>query len=66
MAEVIVDLGRARLEETDAAGVGPGAVVPLDRAPGDPVVVRVDGRPAAEGVLIEEDGALAVRITRVI
>jgi flagellar motor switch/type III secretory pathway protein FliN len=59
-ADVTAEIGGLR-------GVSLGALlgeVPLDLRRSDPILLRVDDVPWAEGELTAIDGALAVRITR--
>jgi flagellar motor switch protein FliN len=63
---VWAELGRARLPVGRAVGLGPGAVLELDRGVDDPVDLYVNGRRLALGrLLLTEDGEWAVRVESV-
>lgn len=64
--QVSVELGRARLPLRDLLSVQPGSVLELDRTPGDPVDVLVNGRLVARGEVVVVDGDFGVRITELV
>lgn len=58
-----VELGRARMPVGDAVRLWRGAVVELDEAADEPLLVEVNGHPFARGrLLLTEEGEWAVRI----
>ncbi len=64
--EVRVRLGEAEMTIEEIAGLGEGAAVALDRAPGDPVDVLVNDRLFARGEVVVVDDRFTVRITEVL
>ena len=63
---VAVELGRAQLYVRDILGLGPGAVVELDKHSGEPVEVVVNGKLLARGEVVLIDENFGVRITEII
>jgi flagellar motor switch protein FliN/FliY len=63
---VSAELGRARLPIGQVVNLPPGAIVPLDRSPHDPIDVLVNGRPFAEARLVLVDGEYAVQIVNIV
>jgi len=63
---VAVELGRAQLYVRDILGLGPGAVVELDKHSGEPVEVVVNGKLLARGEVILIDENFGVRITEIV
>ena len=65
--EVQFVLGHARVHVGTLMDMAAAHVLVMDRAPGDPVDVVVNGTRVAEGELVGEegDGELGVRITRI-
>jgi type III secretion system YscQ/HrcQ family protein len=63
--EVVAELGRVVLRGDEVAGLGPGAVLAFGRVGASPVALRVGGEIWAEGELVDVDGELGVRVTRV-
>ena len=63
---VAVELGRAQLHVRDILGLGPGAVVELDKHSGEPVEVVVNGKLLARGEVILIDENFGVRITEIV
>jgi flagellar motor switch protein FliN/FliY len=63
---VTVELGRARLTIEDILRLGPGSVVELDKAAGEPVGVLVNDRPIARGEVVVIEDRFGVRITEVL
>ena len=59
---ITVELGQVRLPIKNILELGVGSVVPLDRAAGDPVDVRVNGRIVARGEVVVVDENFGVRI----
>ena len=62
---LVVELGRASLPLARLADLRPGDLVELNRHARDPVDLTSDGRPVARGELVEVDGTLGVRVTKV-
>ncbi len=63
---VRAELGRTRMKLKDAVELEAGAVVDLDRKPGDPVDLLVEGVVIARGVVLVVDDCFCVRITEVL
>lgn len=63
---VAVELGRAQLHVRDILGLGPGAVVELDKHSGEPVEVVVNGKLLARGEVVLIDENFGVRITEIV
>lgn len=61
---VWAEIGRARMPLYRLLGIPVGSVVDLDRQPGDPVDLYVNGRRFAIGRLEIADGEWAVRVER--
>lgn len=64
-AEVVVELGVARLTMAELLALEPGAVITIDRLVDDPVPVSVAGIVKAHGKPIVDRGAIAVEIVDV-
>ena len=64
--EVAVEIGRARLPVRDLLRLSRGSVVELDRSPGDPVDVLVNGTLFARGEIVVVGDDLGVRIGEII
>lgn len=63
--EVRFVLGTAQVDVGRLMDLSKAEVLRMNRGPDDPVDVVVNGTRIAEGELVEEDGRLGVRITRV-
>jgi flagellar motor switch/type III secretory pathway protein FliN len=63
-SEIVAELARVRLRGDELVGLQPGRPIVVEGLREGPVVVRVGGRPWAEGELTDVDGELAVRIVR--
>jgi flagellar motor switch protein FliN/FliY len=61
-----VEIGRCRVAIQELLDLGPGSVLPLDRAVGDPLDVLVNGRLVARGEAVVVDEKLGVRITEIV
>lgn len=61
--DVTVELGRTRMTLGEALQIEPGAVVPLDRAAGAPLALKVNGKLVARGEVLVIDDVYALRIT---
>jgi len=64
--EVSCELGRVTLSGRELSELRPGAVVPVGRPLAGPVDLTVGGRVIASGELVDVEGELGVRITKVI
>ncbi len=64
--EVRVRLGEAEMPIEDVVSLREGSVVALDRAPGDPVDLLVNGRLFARGEIVVVDDRFTVRITEIL
>ena len=64
--EVKVRLGEAEMPIEEVAALGEGSVVALDRAPGDPVDIIVNGRLFARGEIVVVDDRFTVRVTEIL
>lgn len=63
---VAVELGRASLKVKDVLGLGPGAVVELDKHAGEPVEVVINNKVVARGEVVVIDENFGVRITEIV
>lgn len=63
---VAVELGRANMHVREILGLGPGAVVELDKHSGEPVEVVVNGKLLARGEVVLIDENFGVRITEIV
>lgn len=61
-----IELGRTRLCRHELPGLRTGAVVPLDKAAGDPVDVYADERLVARGEVVVVGNNLGVRVTEIV
>ncbi|MEZ5403585.1 MAG: type III secretion system cytoplasmic ring protein SctQ [Bryobacteraceae bacterium] len=59
---VSIIAGECEFSYAELKTLGRGAVIELDRAPEDPVVIALNGRPAGKGELVRIDGKLGVRV----
>lgn len=59
-AEISIELGRVPLNAKEAAELRPGQTLKLDRAPGDPVDLRIGPKLIGRGELVQIDGQLGV------
>ena len=62
---VVIEFGRTNMMLQDVLNLGPGSVVELDRAVGEPVDVYVSDRKLAEGEVVVVDDQFGIRITRI-
>jgi len=60
------ELGHAALRLKDIEGLGPGAVVTLNRLAGEPVELRCMGQVIARGEVVIQDEAFAIRVTQIV
>jgi flagellar motor switch/type III secretory pathway protein FliN len=61
--DVVAELGRITLRGDEVLGLSPGAVLPLG-VRGRQVTLRVGGEAWAEAEIVEVDGELGVRVTK--
>lgn len=64
--EVTVEIGRTRLLLRELLQLGPGAVVELGKAAGEPLDVLVNGKAIARGEAVMVNDRFGVRLTDVI
>jgi flagellar motor switch protein FliN/FliY len=64
--ELSVVIGRSRLPIRELLTLDPGAVIELDRRPGDPVEVLVNGTLVARGEVVVVEGEFGVRIIELV
>jgi flagellar motor switch protein FliN/FliY len=64
--ELSVVVGRSRLPIRDLLALDPGSVIELDRRPGDPVEVLVNGTLVARGEVVIVEGEFGVRIVELV
>jgi flagellar motor switch protein FliN/FliY len=63
---VTVEMGRTKLALRDLLQLGPGSVVELAKAAGEPLDVLVNGKPVARGEAVMVNDKFGVRLTDVI
>ena len=61
-----VEVGRTQLLMRDVLELGTGSVLELDRGPGEPADVRVNGRLVARADLTSVDDRLAIRVVELV
>ena len=64
--ELAVEIGRTRMTIREALALGPGSIVTLDRASGEPVDLLVNGTPIARGEVVVIDEEFGLRVTEVL
>lgn len=64
--EVTVEIGRARLAIRELLQLGPGSVMELTKAAGEPLDVLVNGKPIARGEAVMVNDRFGVRLTDII
>ncbi|MEM7047424.1 MAG: flagellar motor switch protein FliN [Pseudomonadota bacterium] len=64
--QISVVLGRTKMKVNDLMKLGRGAVVPLDRKPGDAIDIFINDRLVARGELAIIDDRLGVTMTEII
>jgi len=64
--QVAVELGRVPVSAEEVIGLKVGQVIDLNRVPGEPVEMSVNGKVVARGELVEIEGHLGVRILSLI
>lgn len=60
--QIAVELARVPITAEEVVGLKVGQVVDLNRVPGEPIDLSVNGRIVARGELVEIDGNLGVRV----
>jgi flagellar motor switch protein FliN len=63
--ELAVEIGRTRMTIREALALGPGSIVTLNRASGEPVDLLVNGKPIARGEVVVIDEEFGLRVTEV-
>lgn len=64
--DVTVELGRARMQLGEALALQAGAIIELDRLPGEALDLYVNERLVARGEVVVTNDVLALRITELI
>jgi flagellar motor switch protein FliN/FliY len=64
--ELAVEIGRTRMTIREALALGPGSIVSLNRAAGQPVDLLVNGKPIARGEVVVIDEEFGLRVTEVL
>lgn len=64
--DVTVELGTATLQLGEALALAPGSIVELNRLPGEPLDMHINGRLVARGEVVVVNDSLGLRITEVI
>jgi flagellar motor switch protein FliM len=60
--QIAVELARVPVTAQQVVGMRPGQVIELNRGPGEPVELSVNGKVVGRGELVEVEGQLGVRI----
>lgn len=63
MTTVEIELGRIKLSETEKGELASGTILPLQKPLDGRVTLLQNGQAFAEGILMVENGKIAVRIT---
>lgn len=63
---IAVELGRTKMTIKDVLALGPGSVIELDKAAGEPVDMRVNDRLMAKGEVVVIDDRFGVRVTAIV
>jgi flagellar motor switch protein FliM len=61
--QISVELGRVAVTAEDVVALRVGQVIDLNRVPGEPLDLSVNGKVVARGELVEVEGQLGVRVT---
>jgi flagellar motor switch protein FliN/FliY len=64
--EVVIEMGRRRLTLDQALALGEQSVLELDKAVGEPVEVRLNGKLFARGEVVTVAESFGVRLTEII
>jgi flagellar motor switch protein FliM len=60
--QIAVELARVPVSAEEIVALRPGQVIELNRSPGEPVELSVNGKVVARGELVEVEGHLGVRV----
>ncbi len=63
---LVVELGRAQMAIKDILGLGPGSIIELDKAAGEPVDLLVNGKLIARGEVVVIDENFGFRVTEIV
>jgi flagellar motor switch protein FliN len=63
---LVVELGRSKMLIRDILELGPGSVIELDKAAGEPVDLLVNGKLLARGEVVVIDESFGLRITEIV
>ena len=63
--EVVCEIGRVTLDGRELIDLAPGAVLPMGRPLAGPVDLTIGGRVVARGELVDVEGEIGVRVTRI-
>lgn len=63
---LVVELGRSQMLIRDILELGPGSVIELDKAAGEPVDLLVNGKLLARGEVVVIDESFGLRITEIV
>lgn len=61
-----LEIGRARLTIGELLQLGPGSIVELDRAAGEPLDVLLNGRLVARGEVVVTDDRFGIRLLDIV
>lgn len=64
--ELSVEIGRVKIPVRDVVDLGPGSIVEIDKAAGEPVEVLLNGHLVAKGEVVVIDDNFGVRITEIL
>lgn len=64
--DVTVELGAATLQLGEALALAPGSIIELNRLPGEPLDMHINGRLVARGEVVVVNDSLGLRVTEII
>jgi flagellar motor switch protein FliN len=64
--DVTVELGSATLQLGEALALQPGSIIELNRLPGEPLDMHINGRLVAHGEVVVVNDSLGLRVTEII
>ena len=64
--DVSVELGKVKMLVNDMIQMGPGSIIELEKAVGDPLEIYVNGKLVARGEVVVVDEKFGIRVTDVI
>lgn len=64
--DVTVELGAATLQLGEALALVPGSIIELNRLPGEPLDMHINGRLVARGEVVVVNDSLGLRVTEII